>query len=641
MSNTVMIVGWVVGILTAAFSGFLAYEFLLEYATTDPYSYSNSYQLATEHFDLRMELDFDRKVIKGEQKLSMRTLSLFVMEAILDIKDLDIHDVLYNDETPCDFRITRTKPELGQALHVRIPFQMFSSNKFTLTIKYTTSPDASALSWLAKNQTKGGVQPYLFSQCETIHCRSIAPFQDSPAIKSTFTADVHTPKDIIVRTSGNLTDEFDYDTLRRTKFESKIPIPSYLFSIIAGDIAEQQIGNRTFVIAEKTLLANAVAKLANLEKGLVAVENYLSPYVWGNYKIVIQPASFPYEGMENPMLSFASPTLVSDDGSSVFHAYHEIAHAWAGNLVTHNTWLNVWIKEAFATFIERKISKNMQGDSFYKIFSQIGKRAMTEAMKELGETNMLTSLHPSAENVTHPDLLLTPIQSEKGYYFLLHIEKMLGETLFAQFMTKFFNTYRYKSVGVKEFETTLVNFIYEKFDSATANEIYGRIGFETWMTKPGLPPVDFDFTTPEYTKAIALAEEYIINAGSKSPANYRDYNSFSYNLKFLFLEHFLKNTTRLTRNLVSRLDSDYSLYYLTNPNLISLFMQMAIESGYYAPPFRYPSEFVGSNGKIDAILPVYARMAKFDKFAAQELYKKYEYFYHPAARYEIKQVVGL
>lgn len=642
MSNSILIAAWVIGILGTAFSGFLVYEFLLEWATTDPYSYSNSLQLTTDHYDLRLELDFDKKVINGEQKLKMRTLSMFVMEAVLDVNDLHIHDILYNDKTPLDFKISRTKPEVGQSLHVRLPFQLLSNNEFELTIKYTTSPSATALSWLAKNQTAGGKQPYLFSQCETVHCRSIAPFQDTPAIKSTFNIHVHSPRDIVVRTSGNKTGEFDYDNHRCTKFESKIPVPSYLFGIVAGDISETKIGNKTYLIAESSKLSEYASKLDKFEKALVVAENYMGPYVWGDYKIVVQPPSFPHGGMENPLLSFASPTIVTGEAASVFESIHEIAHSWAGNLMTHNTWLNVWLKEAFATFIERKVSKIMNGNDYYLTFAQRGKESMLEAIKAYGEEKkILTSLYPSSDTIKHPDEILNAVQAEKGFQFLVYIEQLIGEAIFEDFVIAFINTYKYQSVGVNEFEKYLVNFIYSKFESATAKEIYNKINFKAWLNEVGNPPVDIDFTNPSYSKAIAMAEEYIINGGSKSPSNYKDFNSYSVNLKYLFLDHFLKNTTKLTYNLVSRLDSDLSLYYLTTPELKSLFMQIAVVSAYYAPPFRYPSEFVGTNGRIEDIAPVYVRMVKADKFAAQDLYKKYEYFYHPTARLVIKQIVGL
>ena len=639
MPNTLMITAWVAAILTLGFSGFLIYEFMVDFDSPDAYTYSNYSSITTDHYDLRLELDFDNKVIVGEQHLKMRTLSNFVMEAILDIRGLEIFEVLYND-TPINFKIVNTKPEVGQALKIRLPFSI-KNNEFDLTVKYKTSSDAVALSWLDKSQTQGEKLPYLFTNCETIHCRSIAPFQDTPQVKSTFSVLIISPKDIITRATGNITQEFAYDNHRSTKFESTIPIPSYLFSFVAGDLVEQKISERTYIIAEKAMLSDAVGSLTNIAAALNTLETYLTPYIWGDYKVVVQPPSFPHEGMENPLLSFASSTVIQGDASSADDIIHEMAHSWAGNLVTQDKWTEVWLKEALATFLERKVNKILNGETAYKNSAQRGKISMAEKIAELGETNELTSLHPDSSIVKNPDNILSPIQGEKGFQMLVHMENLIGENFFKDFLVQYFNKFAFKSIDSQDFTDFFVNFIYTVFDSQTAIGIYEQVNFKEWIENTGFPPVNIDFRTPEYISAIAMAEEYIIKEGTATPNNYKDWKLYSVDLKYMFLEHFLQDTSKLNKKLVSRIDSNHKLYYLTNPGLISLFMQIAIAGDYYESPFRYPSEFVGIVGNYELIAPIYAHMAAKNQIAAQTIYQTYENFYALTIRDKLREIVGL
>ena len=543
MSSSV-IISWVLVLLSLGFSSFLFYEYSLEWRTTDPYSYANTMAVTTTHYDLRLELDFDNHIITGEQKIHMKSKSYILSEVILDIDNLDVTQILYNDDTPVNFKITRTRPEIGQALEINIPFQVLPSSEFTLTLFYKTSSEAAALSWLFANQTEGNTLPYMFSLCETTHCRSIAPFQDSPAIKSTFTTHVVSPPDIKVRMSGNLTGEFDYDNNRVTKFESTIPVPSYSLAIVAGDLAEQKIGNKTYVVAEASTVSDYAKKLSEFEQWFAITENYLTDYSWGEYKIVVQPTSFPYAGVENPLLSSISSDLLKGDPSSIQYVIHELAHSWAGNLVTHDSWVNVWIKEGFATFIERKVAQLINGDIYYRIFSQYGNETMHDFINEVGESSPLTSLYPRADSIMHADSILNSVQAEKGFQFLVHAEELIGESLFEEFIVEFIQKFKYQSIDTDDVKDFLIKYIYSKFESRTARDIYIGLDFDNWLVSTGKPKYQVDFSTVEYTDAIALAEDYIIRGGSSRPSNYRDFRSYSVPLKSIFLNHFLKNTTR-------------------------------------------------------------------------------------------------
>lgn len=652
MENTLLIViTWIIAALSIGFSGYLFYEYSIEWEIMDPYSYSNTKSVTTDHFDLRLELDFDNQIITGEQTLHMRTLTYLNSEVILDIDMLDIKEIIYNVDTPLTYKLTKTKPEIGQALNIKIPYQLSPGSEFTLTVKYVTNPEAAALSWLFSNQTESKKLPYLFSSCETTHARSLVPLQDSPTVKSTFNAKVLSPPLIKVRMSGNTTGEFNYDNFRMTTFESTIPIPSYALAIVAGDLVEQKIGNRTTVIAESTNVATYAKVLASFESWLAIAEKYLTPYQWGDFKIVVQPKIFPYTGIENPLLSSISSSLLVGDTPSVMYAIHELAHSWAGNLVTHESWVHVWLKEGISTFVERKVAQLINGQAYYRIYSLLGNDTLYQTIKSLGENSPLTSLYPKADAITQADSIMTSVQSEKGFQFLVYIESKIGESSLQEFLISYFNNFKYTSINTNDFKDYLIKFIYKKFESETARQIYDQMDFDKWLVDPGVPPHVVDLTNSDYTNAIALAEDYIIRAGASRPTNYKDFTSYSVPLKSIFLEHFLKNTTRLSVALVTKIYTDLSLGYLTNPDHITLFMEIAVLSGYYASPFRYPSEYVANYGRLELIYPVFVAMAQKDKVAAQDIYKTYtvgckkgvagECRYHPIARKMIEQAIGL
>ena len=311
----------------------------------DESSFSNFNEIRTEHFDLNLDIDFERKVYHGLQSLTMRTQTFGVNNVKLDIKDLTIFNVTDYYGYPLNYNVYNPNPELGQVLNITIPREWFPYETYRINITYDTSPNAGAVTWMTKEQTAGKKLPYMYTQCQSIYCRTIVPVQDTPAIKSTYNLHITSPQDIVVRASGNVTHEYIDEEKRHTLFEMNIPIQSYLLALAAGNIVEAQVGPRTFVLSEPEWIEKVKAELANLETALVTAENYFTPYVWGIYKVLILPPSFPFGGMENPLLTFMSPTHIVGDNSSFSVFVHEINHSWFGNLVTNENWSHFWLNE--------------------------------------------------------------------------------------------------------------------------------------------------------------------------------------------------------------------------------------------------------------------------------------------------------
>lgn len=243
----------------------------------------------------------------------------------------------------------------------------------SIRINYNTQPTSMALSWMTPEQTAGKKLPYLFSQCESINCRSVAPLQDTPAIKSTYSAHVVAKNEFVVKMSANETSvKALNETHNESSFRCDIRIPSYLMAVVVGDLEYRSLGRRVGVITEPSQMDFVARELDTLETLLDTTEEFLTPYIWGNYTVVVLPPSFPFGGMENPLLTFASPTIIVGDKSQVYVATHEIAHSWTGNDVTCRDWENFWLNEGFTVFSERKVSGILHGKDFAKVEALLG-----------------------------------------------------------------------------------------------------------------------------------------------------------------------------------------------------------------------------------------------------------------------------
>ena len=285
----------------------------------------------------------------------------------------------------------------------------------SIRVNYNTKPTAMALSWMTPEQTAGKKLPYLFSQCESINCRSVAPLQDTPAIKTTYSARIVAKSEFVVKMSANETAvQALNDTHTESFFRCDIRIPSYLMAIVVGDIEYRSLGRRVGVITEPSQMDFVANELESLETLLDTAETYLTPYIWGNYTVVVLPPSFPFGGMENPLLTFASPTIIVGDKSQVYVATHEIAHSWTGNDVTCRDWENFWLNEGFTVFSERKVSGILHGTDFAKVEALLGNTTLWADMNTYGLDSTYSSIHPILEGDS-PDNAFSTVPYEKGF----------------------------------------------------------------------------------------------------------------------------------------------------------------------------------------------------------------------------------
>ena len=363
--------------------------------------------MASNHLDLELNVDFNTTTITGSVTHNMTILAENVESIFFDSTSLNISKVLFvTDDISTEMNYTLTTPnnKLGDALEVKLAETLPVGRQIQVKIDFqnNTEPGNAAISWLTPNQTAGKVLPYIYSQCEDVACRSIAPMQDTPAIKITYTSKVTVLNQYVVKMSANETSMTSNDTHSVYLFNCSIPIPSYLIAIAVGDLQTSHIGDDVYVVTEPAKMAAVVAELQPLPKLFGDLKGYLNknPYSWGNYTILILPPSFPMGGMENPLLTFASPTIITGDGSQVDVCVHEMAHSWTGNTVTCENWSNLWLNEGFTVFLERKVQEINGGHDIIAKKDNllnaafIGNRSMYTDMMGYGYWNSYSSLYP-------------------------------------------------------------------------------------------------------------------------------------------------------------------------------------------------------------------------------------------------------
>lgn len=330
------------------------------------------------------------------------------------------------DGEPLTWELFDVNPIIGSALVIKFNRIVTAGSQVSVRVFYHTSANAQAFSWMEPSQTAGKVLPYMYTQCEDINCRTVAPLQDSPSNRVTYSARVITPNSLVTKMSANETGVGAWnETHNVASFHCAIPIPSYLTAIAVGDLVYRSLGRRVGVITEPSQIDFVANELIDMEILLDTTEAYIGDYIWGNYTILVLPPSFPMGGMENPLLTFASPTIIVGDKSQVYVATHEMAHSWTGNTITCRNWESFWLNEGFTVFLERKVSGEIYGQDFALVEAQLGNTSLWGDMVAFGLDTTYSSLHPVLKG-DNPDNSFSEVPYEKGFQTLTYLESLVG-----------------------------------------------------------------------------------------------------------------------------------------------------------------------------------------------------------------------
>lgn len=592
----------------------------------DVHSYSNPEAVFVRHVDLDWTVLFDKKILQGTATLTIeRNSADKTAPIILDTRDLNVAKAETSADgksfKPTSFQIGATDKFLGTPLTVQLP----ENSKF-VRIYYSTSPNASGLQWLAPQQTAGKKTPYMFSQAQAIHSRSFIPLQDSPGVRVTYTAKVHTPKNLlaVMSAEGNLQN----NAARNGEYSFKMthPIPSYLIAIAVGDLQFQSLGKRTGVYTEPATLDKAAYELADTEKMVEAAEKLFGAYRWGRYDLLVLPPSFPFGGMENPMLTFATPTILAGDRSLVSLVAHELAHSWSGNLITNATWSDFWLNEGTTTYIERRIIEELYGKPRREMETMLGRKVLDGELAEFDERDEI--LHVDL-NGRDPDDGFTEVPYEKGSLYLRHLEEAVGREKFDKFLRGYFDNHAFQSITTE----TFVNYLQKNLIDENAQKI-SRADADEWIYKAGLPQNAPNPVSPAFQKIETLANDYA--SGKTAAANIKT-GEWTTQEWLHFLQTLPAN---LSANQMSELDKSFNLTERGNSEIAFQWLLMSIKNNYTAANPRLV-EFLTTIGRRKFVKPLFDELVKTPEGAkrATAIYAKARPGYHPITVATIDTIV--
>ena len=437
----------------------------------DPHSYARPAEARVTHLDLDLALDFAARVLSGRASLKL-AVAPGATQLVLDARDLDIRRVgVGTAATPTTFRLGEAKPWLGQPLVIDLP-----KGADLVHVDYSTRPEAAALQWLEPRQTSGK-HPFLFTQSQAVLARTWIPLQDTPAVRFTYGATIRVPRELMAVMSADNPQQKAADGVYRFRMPQRIP--SYLMALSVGDLAFRPIGPDTGVYAEPAVVDRAAWEFADTQKMVEVTSRLYGPYQWGRYDLLVLPPSFPFGGMENPRLTFATPTIIAGDRSLVSLVAHELAHSWSGNLVTNATWNDFWLNEGFTVYIEGRIMEALYGEAYAEMLAEIGLQDLHDEMARLTAADTHLKLDLVGRD---PDEGMNQVAYEKGALLLRTIEAAVGRERWDPFLRGWFDDHAFGSVTTEDF----LAYLDEKL-LRPLGKTREELQVAAWVNGPGIP----------------------------------------------------------------------------------------------------------------------------------------------------------
>ncbi len=569
-------------------------------------------EVMVTHLDLDLTVDFESKTIAGKATLHLKNLQA-ARQVVLDTRDLTIQKVTRDGSSaPANFVLDDEVPFLGRPLVIDI----LPSTK-TVTVSYSTAPQAAALQWLSPAQTLGKKQPFLLTQSEAILLRTWIPCQDTPSVRVTYNATVHVPVGLMAIMSAENKPEMSPNGVYTFKMQQSIP--SYLIALAVGDITFAPIGSRAGVFAEPALIEKAKWEFADLEKMIQIAENLYGPYRFGRFDVLVLPPSFPFGGMENPRLTFVSPTILAGDRSLVSVVAHELAHSWSGNLVTNSAWEEFCLNEGFAVYVETRIIEKLYGKERAEMHALLGLQKLEEAIanKELKPADKQLKLSLMGRD---PDEAINEIAYEKGYFFLRTLEEATGRKKWDKFLRKYFDDHAFQSITTEQFLTFLASALI-KGDS----KLKEKLKIDAWVFGPTLP----SNVAKVISNSFARVDQELGRWQKGTKAEDLATKGWATDQWLRFLGNL---PTPLAPEKMAELDLTFHFSENGNAEIIAVWLTQAIKNS-YQPAYPRLETFLISVGRRKLIKPLYEEMALTSEGMkmARGIYAKARTSYHSIA----------
>ncbi|MBN8553728.1 MAG: M1 family metallopeptidase [Caulobacterales bacterium] len=590
----------------------------------DIHSYAQPNEARVTDVAVDLTADFDRKVLSGTATLSIQTAPN-ADELILDVRDLTIRDVMINGRS-VPWSVGEARPHMGSPLTIAI-----TPDTDEVVVAYETSPGAAALQWLSPEQTAGGIHPFMFSQGQAILTRTWVPTQDSPGVRQTYSARIVAPEALrVVMSAEDLTPQGEAagPGRRAWRFRMDNRVPPYLMAIGIGDIAFEATGPRSGVFTEPSTLERSAAEMVDLEQMIEAAEGLYGPYRWGRYDLLILPPSFPFGGMENPRLTFATPTIIAGDRSLVSLVAHELAHSWSGNLVTNATWSDFWLNEGFTVYFENRIMEEVYGRDRAMMEQVLGWDSLQATLAELpaADTHLYINL---AER--DPDDGLTDVAYEKGAFFLRTIERIVGRDRFDAYLRSYFDRHAFQPMTTADFLADLrANLV--RGDAALEQQLM----IDAWVFGPGLP----SNVEEPHSEAFDRVDQAVAAWTASGDAAAVPWAGWSTQERQRFLGELPEE---IPADRLASLDSTLGLSASGNAEVLFAWLMIAIENR-YEPAVPALDHFLTSMGRRKFVLPLFRALMEEDAWGqsiARRIYAEARPGYHSVTTGSVDAVVGV
>jgi len=610
--------------------GFLAFA---ASAADDPHSYAEPDKFLVRHVALDLTAFFELHRLKGTVELTVEQKDPTAETLNLDTRDLEIDSVRLIEasgrEKVLAYTLGERDPVLGSRLSISFPHCCAAAPKMRIRIAYRTSDQADALQWLEPAQTYGS-KPYVYSQGQAIRTRSWIPLQDSPAVRVTYSAILHTPPDLIaVMSAARVAQAGDGPGLYR--FEMRQPIPSYLIAFAIGDLAFHAFDDRTGTWTGPSRLAAASWELEDLPRMLAAGEKLAGPYRWDRYDVLVMPRSFPYGGMENPRLTFISPSVIAGDRSLVSTVVHELSHSWAGNLVTMATWNDFWLNEGTTSYLERRLSAEIYGRRFADMEDVIAYDELVQAMADMKadghERDSALELDLAGRN---PDEGSSDVAYEKGRWFLGFLESRFGRPAFDAFLREYFDAHAFRSLTTEDFRAWLLSRLAKPGAPAiTAAEI------DAWLYGPGLPATMPPVPTGVFEALDRAAADWAAGRLATADLPAADWVTMEW-------ERFLdEQPADLPDAKLAELRSTFDLSSDSNAEIALAWLQLVIRAG-YEPAYPDLERYLTQTGRWRYVSTLFTDLARTPAGLelGRRIYAKAKAGYHASIREEVERLLA-
>jgi aminopeptidase N len=597
----------------------------------DYHSFADPAAFRLKHLDLDLQASFERKQLSGVVDLTVARVSAVAPSLVLDTRDLVIRQVWWlrggNDLVPLRFSMGERDPMLGAPLSIDVPAEAGNPD-FIVRVSYQTRPEASGLQWVEPGQTANKTDPFLFTQSQAIHARSWIPLQDSPQVRVTYAATLHVPPGMraVMSAQNENKDSIELNPNGVYRFSMPQAIPSYLIALGVGKLDFRATGPRTGVFAESSIIDAAAHEFAETEQMIQASEKLFGPYRWGRYDLLMLPPSFPFGGMENPRLSFITPTVLAGDRSLTALIAHELAHSWSGNLVTNATWRDLWLNEGFTVYLQGQIMRAVYGDR---------REAMEEVLGLTTLRGQLASLPPGDQVLAmdlrgrDPDDVFTEVPYEKGALFIRWLAARFGTDQVDRFLRAYFDHFQFQSIATEQFRAYLeANLLAQKPGAVSAAEL------DEWIFAPGLPKIAVLPHSDAFERVADARRDWAAGALAAGDLPAKQWTTHEW-------VHFLEGLPeKMPASRLQELDAAYQLTATGNSEIAFNWLRIAIRNQ-YAPAWPRLESYLTTIGRRRLIKPLYEDLMKTPAGAerARAIYAKARPNYHPIAVATLDEIV--